>query len=60
MPSYSIYGTADRNIPPAALKFMAERAASRKTVAVAGASHVVMLSHPDKVASLIVEAASAR
>lgn len=60
VPSYSIYGTADRNIPPAALKFMAERAASRKTIAVDGASHALMLSHPDQVASLIVEAASAR
>ncbi len=59
LPSYMIYGTLDRNIPPAALKFMAERAGARKTVVVDGASHVVMLSHPDKVASLIEEAASA-
>jgi pimeloyl-ACP methyl ester carboxylesterase len=59
LPSYVIYGSADLNIPPAALKFMADRAASRKTVVVDGASHVVMLSHPDKVASLIEDAASA-
>lgn len=59
VPSYMIYGSADLNIPPAALKFMADRAGSRKTVVVDGASHVVMLSHPDKVASLIEEAASA-
>ena len=42
LPSYFIYGTADKNIPAAALGFMAERAKSRKTVQVPGASHVVM------------------
>jgi len=60
VPSYMIYGSADRNIPPAAMKFMAERAGTRKTVVVDGASHVVMLSNPDRVAALIEEAASAR
>lgn len=60
VPSYMIYGSADLNIPPAALKFMADRAGARKTVVVDGASHVVMLSHPDRVAALIEEAASAR
>lgn len=57
VPSYFIYGTADRNIPPEALRFMAERAGSRKTVVVKEASHVVMVSHPDQVAALIDEAA---
>ena len=57
LPSYFIYGTGDKNIPAAALKFMAERAQSKKTVAVPGASHVVMTSHPAAVASLIEEAA---
>ena len=37
----------------AALVFMAQRAHARETVAVTGASHMVMLSHPDKVAQLI-------
>jgi pimeloyl-ACP methyl ester carboxylesterase len=59
LPSYWIYGSADRNIPPAVLSFMAERAHARKTVVVDGASHVVMVSHPDQVAKLIEEAASA-
>jgi pimeloyl-ACP methyl ester carboxylesterase len=36
---------------------MAQRAKSRKTVEVAGASHVVMISHPAQVAGLIEEAA---
>lgn len=60
VPSYWIYGTADRNIPPAAMKFMAGRAHSRETVEVKGASHVVMISHPAAVASLIEKAAMAK
>ena len=60
LPSYMIYGSADRNIPAAALKFMAERAHSRKTVVVKGASHALMVSHPAKVAALIEDAASAK
>jgi pimeloyl-ACP methyl ester carboxylesterase len=60
LPSYSIYGSADRNIPAAVLKFMAERANSRKTVVVDGASHALMVSHPDRVAALIEDAAKAK
>jgi pimeloyl-ACP methyl ester carboxylesterase len=60
VPSYWIYGTADRNIPPAAMAFMAERAKSRNTVTIDGASHVVMVSHPKQVASLIKDAAGAK
>lgn len=60
VPSWSIYGSADKNIPAAALAFMANRAKSRRTVAVKGASHVVMISHPNEVAGLIKEAASAK
>jgi pimeloyl-ACP methyl ester carboxylesterase len=58
-PSWFIYGTADQAIPPALQPFMAERAHSRHTVAVDGASHAVIASHPDAVADLIVEAANA-
>lgn len=57
IPSWTIYGTADLNIPPAAMAFMADRAKSKRTVAVKGASHVVMVSHPGEVAALIEEAA---
>ena len=60
LPSWFIYGSADKNIPAAAHAFMAERAASQKTIVVPGASHVVMVSHPDAVAELIEEAASSR
>jgi pimeloyl-ACP methyl ester carboxylesterase len=60
IPSWSVYGSADRNIPPEAMAFMARRARARRIVEVDGASHVVMASHPDEVARLIVEAAEAR
>jgi pimeloyl-ACP methyl ester carboxylesterase len=58
-PSWFIYGDADRNIP-AAMAFMAERAQSRQTVVVKGASHVVMVSHAMEVAGLIEKAAKAQ
>ncbi|HWV11426.1 MAG TPA: alpha/beta hydrolase [Pseudomonas sp.] len=58
-PSWFIYGSADKNIPEAALKFMADRAGSKKTVVIDGASHVVMTSNPQQVADLIDEAAQA-
>lgn len=57
IPSWTVYGDADLNIPPAAMAFMAERAKSKKTVVVKGGSHVVMLSHPDEVAAVIEDAA---
>jgi pimeloyl-ACP methyl ester carboxylesterase len=60
LPSYMIYGTADRNIPAAVMKFMAERAHARKAVVVEGASHAVMVSHPGEVAALIEAAASGK
>jgi pimeloyl-ACP methyl ester carboxylesterase len=58
IPSWFIYGDRDLNIPPAAQSFMAKRAASRETVVVKGASHVVMVSHADAVAKLIKHAAA--
>lgn len=57
LPSYFVYGDGDRNIPAEALGFMAERAGSRNTVVVEGASHVVMVSNPQVVADLIEQAA---
>lgn len=59
LPSWFIYGDSDRNIPPVAMGFMAERAKSRQTVVVKGASHVVMVSHAPEVARLIEKAAIA-
>ncbi|KQW29674.1 alpha/beta hydrolase [Rhizobium sp. Root274] len=57
LPSYFIYGDGDRNIPAQALSFMAERAGSKHTVVLKGASHVIMVSQPQAVADLIEEAA---
>lgn len=59
LPSWFIYGDGDKNIPPVAMGFMAERAKSRQTVVVKGASHVVMVSHAPEVARLIERAATA-
>lgn len=56
IPSYFVYGDGDKNIPAEALGFMAERAGSRRTIVVNGASHVVMVSKPKIVADLIAEA----
>jgi len=60
VPSWFMFGELDRNIPVAVHRFMAERAGSRRTVEVAGASHVVGMSHPDELVELILEAAGAR
>ncbi|MFC6338083.1 alpha/beta fold hydrolase [Pseudomonas sp. CCM 7891] len=57
IPSWFVYGDADKNIPPKALAFMAERAHSKQTVVVKGGSHVVMISNPKAVATLIEKAA---
>jgi pimeloyl-ACP methyl ester carboxylesterase len=58
IPSWFIHGDADKNIPPAALKFMAQRASARRVVELKGGSHVVMTSQPAEVARLITEAAA--
>jgi pimeloyl-ACP methyl ester carboxylesterase len=58
IPSYFVYGDKDKNIPPAAVVFMAERAHAKETVAVKGASHVVMVSNPKIVAKMIEDAAT--
>lgn len=60
IPSWWIYGDKDKNIPPQAMKFMAERAKSKQTVVVKGASHVVMVSNPKPVAQIIEAAAKAQ
>jgi pimeloyl-ACP methyl ester carboxylesterase len=57
LPSYFIYGDGDKNIPAAALGFMAERAGSKRTVVIPGASHAITVSQPDAVAELIEDAA---
>lgn len=59
IPSWFIYGSLDRNIPPTLHAFMAQRAGGKETIEVAGASHVVMISHHQEVAALIERAAAA-
>lgn len=60
VPSWFVWGSLDRNIPAALHAFMAKRAQAREAIQVPGASHVVMISHPLKVAQLIERAAEAR
>jgi pimeloyl-ACP methyl ester carboxylesterase len=60
VPSWFIFGDQDRNIPVGAHRIMAERAGSKRTVEIAGASHVVGVSHPGETTELIVEAARSR
>ncbi|MEZ0491011.1 alpha/beta fold hydrolase [Kineococcus sp. TBRC 1896] len=56
LPTWSIYGDADRNIPAEAQDFMAERAGSRETTVVAGGSHAIAVSHPGAVATTVLAA----
>jgi pimeloyl-ACP methyl ester carboxylesterase len=56
IPSYVLIPTADKNIPPAAQQWMAQRAHA-EVVTVRGASHLVLASQPGKTAALIERAA---
>ncbi|WP_432570733.1 alpha/beta fold hydrolase [Kineococcus sp. SYSU DK005] len=56
LPSWSVYGDGDLNIPAAAQAFMAERAGARQVTVVPGASHAVGVSHPDAVATSVLAA----
>ena len=60
VPSWFIFGDLDRHIPLGAHWIMAERANAKRAVKVAGASHVVGVSHPPETADLILEAASSK
>jgi pimeloyl-ACP methyl ester carboxylesterase len=59
IPSRFISGDQDKAILAALHAFMAQRAGSRQTVEIKGASHVVMISHPDEVAEIIHQSALA-
>ena len=58
IPSWYLVAGADRAIPPAAQQAMAQRA-NAHTVVVPGASHAVLVSHPEATANLIEAAAQA-
>jgi pimeloyl-ACP methyl ester carboxylesterase len=59
IPSWFVYGAEDRNIPAAVEAFMAERAGAKDAIEVEGASHVVMISHPEVVTGVIQSAIDA-
>ena len=60
VPSWFVFGELDHNIPAGAHRIMAERAGARRAVEIPGASHVVGISHPDEVASLVRDALADR
>jgi pimeloyl-ACP methyl ester carboxylesterase len=57
LPSCFLIGEDDHVIPAALQHYMAERAGARHTIEIPGASHATLVSQPDKVAELILEAA---
>ena len=59
IPSWGLVAGRDKAIPPAAERWMYSRANCRKVIEVPTSSHCAMLSHPDIVANLILEAARA-
>ena len=59
IPSWFIYGELDKNIPAAAVAFMADRAGAKEAIEVPGASHVVMIAEPQAVTDLILKAVDA-
>ena len=59
IPSWFLVPELDRNIPPRAQRFMAERAGAHEVVELAGASHAVPASRPDDVADAILRAVKA-
>jgi pimeloyl-ACP methyl ester carboxylesterase len=58
LPSWFMIGEEDRIIPAELQRFMAERADTRRTVEIAGASHGLTVSQPQATADLILEAAA--
>ncbi len=59
IPSWFVVPELDRNIPPAAQRWMAERAGAHEVVELAGASHAVPVSRPDEVADTVLRAVKA-
>jgi pimeloyl-ACP methyl ester carboxylesterase len=59
VPSWFVFGSEDRNIPVAAHRWMAERSAARGVDEVAGASHAVAVSSPERVARTVLGALAA-
>lgn len=56
VPSWFVIPELDKNIPPEAQRFMADRAGAREVLEIEGASHAVGVSHPKEVAGVIFAA----
>jgi pimeloyl-ACP methyl ester carboxylesterase len=59
VPSWFLWGDQDRNIPAGAHRIMADRAGARRAQEIAGASHVVGMSHSAETVQIVLEAATA-
>jgi pimeloyl-ACP methyl ester carboxylesterase len=59
IPSWHVFGDEDLNIPVAVHRAGADRAASRGTREIVGASHALSISQPEAVAAVIAEAGKA-
>ena len=59
IPSWHVFGDEDLNIPLAVLRAGAERAGSRGTLEITGASHAITVSQPAAVAATIADACKA-
>ncbi|GAA0448988.1 alpha/beta hydrolase [Paractinoplanes deccanensis] len=55
-PSWFVFGDADRAVPPALHRFMADRAGAKGVHEVPGASHALPVSRPAEVAGTILDA----
>ena len=58
-PSWFVFGDKDLNIPVALQRSMAERAGTKATREMAGASHALSVSEPDAVIATILDAVAA-
>ncbi|MET8358940.1 alpha/beta hydrolase [Micromonospora sp. NPDC005171] len=56
LPSWFVFGDADKNIPAEVHRFMAERANPRGQREVVGGSHAMTVARPSEVAETIIEA----
>ncbi|XVV08498.1 alpha/beta fold hydrolase [Actinoplanes sp. CA-131856] len=59
VPSWHIWGGADKNIPAEAMRFMAERAGATTAEQIEGAGHALTVSQPGPVAEAILRAVDA-
>jgi pimeloyl-ACP methyl ester carboxylesterase len=59
VPSWAVFGSDDRNIPAALVRFMTERAGAKEAREIAGGSHALSVSDPDAVTATIVDALAA-